>query len=156
MTLRFKTIHIMTLSIMTLRLKGYFATLSIIDTQHNSNLPFCWLSLRRVLHFIYCYTECHYAVCRNVKCCYTVCHYSEFQILFIVTPNVIMLSVVMLNVIILSVIMLAKFCKKFCECHIRVNIYISSYNHFDTGGSLSFKRLQRYSLLFVVKQQKIV
>jgi len=45
-------------------LKG---TLSIIDIEHNNDLPLCLES-----HYVYNYDECHYAECR-----YAGCHYAE-------------------------------------------------------------------------------
>jgi hypothetical protein len=61
------TPSITTLSIMTRRIMGLFATLSI-ETQYNSIE--CRYAERR-------YAECRYAVCRYAVCRYAVCHYAE-------------------------------------------------------------------------------
>jgi len=49
-------------------------TPSINDTQHNNDLPLCWLSLCWVSGFIYYYAECHYA-----ECCNAECHFAEWR-----------------------------------------------------------------------------
>jgi len=67
-----------TFIITTLSIKGLFEKFSLIDIQHkniqhNNTLPLYSISLCWVSLFIYCYAECHYAVCRyddwrNAEC----------------------------------------------------------------------------------------
>ncbi len=73
------TISIMTFSMITLSIMSLFATLSIIDNQHNDGQ-------------------------HNVVYCYAECHLCSVSIILSVTNNLIMLSVIFLNVVILSVV----------------------------------------------------
>ncbi len=52
--------------------QAYFVTLSINNTQHNNNLPLCW-----VWHFIHFYTAYHYAECLYAESHYAESHYAE-------------------------------------------------------------------------------
>ncbi len=86
----------------------------ICNTQHKhhsaqmtlsitAQAPLCRLSLCRILHSIYCCTECHYAEyhyaeCHYAECHYAECHYAECRILFIGMLSVVMLVVIMLIV----------------------------------------------------------
>ncbi len=57
MTFRIMKLSITAFSIMTLSIKGVFATPSINDTQHSGTqyrALLCWVSLCWLLHFIYC------------------------------------------------------------------------------------------------------
>ncbi len=62
----------MTLSIMTLGIKGFYVTFSINNAQHNNALPLCW-----ILPFIYYYAECKYTECQYGRCHYAECQYAE-------------------------------------------------------------------------------
>ncbi len=61
----------MTLSIMTLSVKGLFATYCLNDTQHNNT------AILLISHFIYCEAEYHYPMCRHADCRNGECHYPQ-------------------------------------------------------------------------------
>ena len=71
-----KTIFtIMTLSIMTLGIKG------VLPVEHKHSAQKCNpIMLSVTLYFCHAecrYAECHYAECRYAKCRYAQCHYAE-------------------------------------------------------------------------------
>jgi hypothetical protein len=66
----------MTLSVMTLNIKGLFATFSIMALS-TTTVVIVLNTVMLSVAFFYCYAECHYAECRVF--CHAECNYSEYR-----------------------------------------------------------------------------